>query len=311
MAGMIWGPLTADAAAMGSHWIYELEEIERRYPGGLEGFEAPVEGHYHHAQPVGGHTHYGHGALVLLDSVAEKGRFDADDFARRFVDYFTSESYTGYLDSAMKGTLANAKVSPPPDPLGADDDQLQTATRLAIAVVVHLDEDDERLLQIAESVTRVVQNNADAVAYMKANALILKALAQGKDPHTALHLAEEKMARLGGERETTVSEKIGAAFAAKLDEVTPTTERFGQSCPLKGSFPSAVHAFLRHSEDYREAIVATLRAGGDNAGRAGLLGGWLGAHLGVEAIPSEWRDRLVKRDRIAQRVESIVARVNS
>jgi ADP-ribosylglycohydrolase len=50
-----------------------------------------------------------------------------------------------------------------------------------------------------------------------------------------------------------------------------------------------------------------LRGGGDSAGRAALVGGWLGAHLGVEAIPVQWRDRLSGSERIGAAVDKIVA----
>jgi hypothetical protein len=72
--GALWGRLVADAAALGSHWIYDLEHQRRQFPGGVHGFEKPPPGHYHGGKNPGDQTHYGDGALLLLDSVAEHGR---------------------------------------------------------------------------------------------------------------------------------------------------------------------------------------------------------------------------------------------
>jgi len=75
---------------------------------------------------------------------------------------------------------------------------------------------------------------------------------------------------------------------------------------LPQSFPSALHAFLKHSNDFETAILANLRAGGDNAGRGAMLGSWLGAHLGVDAIPQEWRTRLTAAPRISAALDKIL-----
>ncbi len=96
------------------------------------------------------------------------------------------------------------------------------------------------------------------------------------------------------------------ALAKTGKEVTEATLEFGQACPLAQSFPSALHAFLKHSNDFESAILATLRAGGDNAGRGAILGSWLGAHLGVDAIPREWRTRLTAAPRISAALDKIL-----
>ena len=72
LRGAIWGQLVGDAFCLGSHWIYNLTELEKSFPGGVQGFEAPLEGHYHFGKQPGEQTHYGDGALVMLESVAER-----------------------------------------------------------------------------------------------------------------------------------------------------------------------------------------------------------------------------------------------
>jgi hypothetical protein len=52
-------------------------------------------------------THYGDGALVLLESLAQEGRFDAKAFGRSFIRAFRPGAYSGYIDRATRGTLEN------------------------------------------------------------------------------------------------------------------------------------------------------------------------------------------------------------
>jgi ADP-ribosylglycohydrolase len=85
--------------------------------------------------------------------------------------------------------------------------------------------------------------------------------------------------------------------------------QLGQSCPLASSFPAAVQAAVRHEASFADAILETARAGGDSAGRAAMVGAWLGAMHGVQAIPDEWRRLLEHHDRVERAVERMMSGV--
>lgn len=310
--GAIWGQFVGDAYCLGSHWIYDLAELGRLFPGGVTGFEAPAEGHYHAGKRSGDQTHYGDAALVLLRSVAGAGRFDAVDFGTRFVALFGSDDYRGYRDHATRGTLENfrafAKLHPGEGyhfQGGADDDQPATATRLAPVVIAHYR--DDGLLRVVESATRSGQDNDRAVAYMKAHALILRELFNGAGFQKALEVASRAMVDDPGPGRD-VTNAIHAAIEAVRMTVVDATLTFGQSCPLASSFPAAVQCALKHEADLGRAFGETANAGGDSAGRAALIGAWLGARLGVGAIPADWRDRLSARAEIDALAERLAAR---
>jgi ADP-ribosylglycohydrolase len=165
---------------------------------------------------------------------------------------------------------------------------------------------DPSLLTVVEQATRVCQNNPRAIAYMKFHALFLSELFAGRDIHSALHRAEEQIVSAEPEHGEEVRRKTRQAMEETLHEVEQATLTFGQSCPLVSSFPASIHALLKYPADFESGILATLRAGGDNAGRASMLGAWLGAHLGINNIPKTWITRLNHRDRISKAIEKIL-----
>lgn len=310
LRGALWGQLVGDAAALGTHWVYNLEDLKAAHPEGIHGFETPPKGHYHANKKPGAQTHYGDGALVALESLAATGRLDVTDFGRRWEEAFAPDRYTGYRDHATRGTFENLATfrekhpdATPAYQQGADDDQLISASAVAPVVVAH--RDDPEVLDAVARFTRVRQHNDRAVAYLRAEARILLELLAGRDVHSALHRVEEWLAK-EGDLGLEVRRKIGDAFARLGKTVTAATEELGQSCPLICSFPSSVHALLKAGDRFDEAIRNVLAAGGDNAGRAAIVGMWLGAHLGVDAIPEAWRNRLEARERIETAVETLV-----
>ena len=313
--GSIWGQFIGDAVCLGAHWIYDLNELAKRFPGGVAGFEAPAQGHYHAGKRSGDFTHYGDAALLMLQSVAQTGYFSPQDFGARFVALFSSKEYRGYLDHATKETLENYRpfaAKYPDNPYhfqgGADDDQPATATRLAPVVVAHLR--DEALLRAVISATQVCQNNSRAVVYMKCHAVILKEVLSG----TGLADAFKTGAKAVSDEPEYGREVSGATetVLSQLDQgVREVTLSFGQSCPLKSSFPAAMHAALKYQDDPRRAILESANAGGDNAARCAMIGTWLGALHGMDGIPSDWRDRVNARDEIENCIEKIVKRVEA
>lgn len=313
MRGALWGSLIGDAFCLGSHWIYDLDEIAARFPGGIKGFETPFSGHYHEGKKSGDFTHYGDVALLVLASVARCGHFDENDFGSHLISLMIDGTYTGYRDHAIKGMIANYRTcleNNPATPFdfqqGADDDQPATVTHLAPVVAAHLNDHD--LSGTITKATRVCQNNRRAIAYSQATALILKDLINGSPPEAAVS-ETIRLIQSSDSEYAEVIKRMELADASRTLSVHDATMLFGQSCPLLSSFTAALHTMLTCSNDFAEALTATANAGGDSAGRAAMVGAWLGAHLGIEAIPSEWLTRLTAHDQIKADIEQIVAAV--
>jgi ADP-ribosylglycohydrolase len=308
--GALWGSLVGDAFCLGSHWIYSLNELEKKFPGGVKGFETPLTGHYHFGKKSGDFTHYGDVAILMLSSVAEYGYFEAADFGSRFTRLMIEDNYIGYRDHATQGMLTNYLTHLNRNPgvpfdfqQGADDDQPATVTHLAPVVAAHLNTKD--LLNTIAKTTRVCQNNRRAIAFTQAAALILQNLLNGSTPETAV--ADTRLIIKAPDKAwLEVNKRMKIACAARMLSAIDATMLFGQSCPLYSSFTAALHTMLTCSASFENAIQSTANAGGDNAGRAAMIGAWVGAHLGIQAIPEAWRKRLTAQDQIEADVEKIV-----
>ena len=142
---------------------------------------------------------------------------------------------------------------------------------------------------------------------MKFNALLLSELLDGRDIQTALRRAEEQIVVVEPQFGQETTRQTREALEQTRNAVIEATLSFGQACPLPKSFPSSIHVLLKHPDDFESAILATLRAGGDSAGRASMVGAWLGAHLGIAAVPKAWRLRLSHADQISTNTEKILA----
>jgi ADP-ribosylglycohydrolase len=66
-----------------------------------------------------------------------------------------------------------------------------------------------------------------------------------------------------------------------------------------------VHLIGKYEGNLRKGIVENVMAGGDSAARGLVVGMILGAHLGFEAIPSEWLSGLKRYQHIVYLLERI------
>jgi ADP-ribosyl-[dinitrogen reductase] hydrolase len=79
-----------------------------------------------------------------------------------------------------------------------------------------------------------------------------------------------------------------------------TTQDFAASigCPeyvtgyIAHTVPVALHAAYSHPENFRTAVLSGIACGGDTDSVAAIIGGVVGAGVGVEGIPQVWRDNL-------------------
>ncbi len=297
--GALLGALTADAAAMGLHWLYDQRRIaeiagaapEFRAPNAVDfvGAEGKPLGYFAHGgKRAGEPSHYGAQMLAMATSLARSGAYDAEDYAKAFREAFgPGGSWTGYIDRPTRETLAKmdrAAEGAPLSACGADDAQLPALSKLPPLLVRHHGE--AGLPAMAASAVRVTNDRDDAAEWGAAFAAMLAAALEGAGPKACAAAARGHSARIDAQAE--------AALARKGETPAAAAAGFGLHCQLEVAFPAILH-ILGRAEDFASAARANIRAGGDSCGRAIPLGAILGAcFAGDEArgIPADWLSRV-------------------
>jgi ADP-ribosylglycohydrolase len=167
---------------------------------------------------------------------------------------------------------------------GAIDEQLPAVSKLPPLVACHAGDPD--LDDICESAIRVTNNTPRAVDFGRVCTQLLQASILGAS-------MDEALASAVAAGSPVVQESLTTALESETS-VRETTRAFGLHCDLGAGVPSLM-ANLKTAGSYTEAIRRNLYAGGDNCGRAIVLGAVCGAHFGVDGdngIPSEWLERV-------------------
>ena len=73
--------------------------------------------------------------------------------------------------------------------------------------------------------------------------------------------------------------------------------------------PVALHVWLRRPSDFREAVLETVRLGGDTDTVAAVVGALVGARVGREGIPEEWLRDLQEWPRTIAWMEELAAKL--
>lgn len=118
----VLGALVADAASLGTHWIYDVERVQE-CGGETPEFLAPNLENYrgipayfaHKGKQPGDLTHYGEQLMVGLRGQAradDRAQFDVAAFEKEFLAAFgPGGTWVGYIDYATRETLRNIDLA--------------------------------------------------------------------------------------------------------------------------------------------------------------------------------------------------------
>lgn len=295
-SALVLASLVADSLALGAHWIYDTERIKKEF-GRVDRLLKPLPGSFHPTKDKGEFTHYGDQAVVLLESVAEQGGFDVEDFSSRWRDLFSG--YKGYVDQATKATLQNMNRGAKPLEAGSSSSDLAGASRIS-ALVCRYDQDPEVLVRSAREQTKMTHNHPLVIEGAEFFARVCWRILQGDTPTSAIRdlLADRY-------KNSPLSDWVRAGLEAKGENSVAAIVRFGQSCHVDEAFPGVVQIIAKHENDLEEALIQSVMAGGDSAGRGMLVGMVLGSHLGLQGVPEAWVSGMKRGKALASLIEKI------
>ena len=276
---MVLASFAADSLALGAHWIYDTDEIDRQI-GRVDRLLKPLPNSYHPTKEKGQFTHYGDQALVLLESLAKTGEFFLPDFALSWKALFTG--YHGYIDKATSATLDNMDRQMPPDQCGSHSSELGGAARIAPLLFFYRD-DRQKLLEAVRQQTAMTHNHPATLAGASFIAKTAWSVLQGTSPIVAIEKVLDE-----GVDDIDLDIRLRGGLDSLGKDTRTTIKKFGQMCGIAAALPGAIHLIVSYENDLRSALIENVMAGGDSASRGLVVGMILGAYLGPQAIPQEW-----------------------
>jgi ADP-ribosylglycohydrolase len=293
---MVLASFAADSLALGAHWIYDTEWIEKNL-GRVDTFLKPPPNSFHPTKERGEFTHYGDQSFVLLESIDAKGEFDRKDFSDRWRALF--DGYKGYYDQATRDTLSNYASGHPLESAGSPSNDLAGASRMAPLVFCDR-RDPERLVKDVRDQTSMTHKdpltNDSAELFARTTYRVLN----GESPVKAMmEVAKERFAG------TELSRWVAAGLESKKGNSVSVISGFGQSCHTNEACSGVVHLIAKYEDNLEEALIQAVMAGGDSAARGMMVGMVLGARLGAGGLPDKWISDMVK----AKEIEALLERI--
>ena len=276
--------MIADALSFGSHWVYDTEKLEDNYSGIIKKYTAPMA-KFHEGKKAGDLSHYGEQAFALLKSIYKNEGFELKKYRDEWMEYI--ENNEMFMDHSMKESLEKFKESESLS--GSENVELGGLARSAPTFLdstidkedflaqIHLTHNGEIVDQTAEYIYQVMQDVFAGKDYRKA-------LLDNKD----------------------LNDYISGLFEniSSKDEVVKMADKRGQGCPTKQGFPIVLDVLLNYSNPL-DAFSVNIRAAGDNAARAMIIGMVLGADQGLVNVPEDLLDGLNKAGDLKEMINKL------
>ena len=263
--------LIADCYLLGSHWIYDADALKNLSINWDE-LNAPCAT-WHEGKGKGDFTHYGDHAKWLETSVKDNGCFNLDAYRSLWLK--NMKTYKGYIDGATKETLEMLEKDATLTQ-GSHSHDLSIVG--SIAPLLYVSNTKADFLASVANFVAFTHNDARVLNVANLFASILYDVANGSSIKDAMNTVEV---------DASLKSAFDAGVASCDQDTVESIQAFGAGCPVDGGFEGTVH-LLSHYDNFKDAMVANAKAGGDSASRGMVVGMIMGAvHYDV---PTSWRD---------------------
>lgn len=234
-------------------------------------------------------------SIEVAESLIQNKGFDPDNLAARYVDWIVSKRARGWgrtTLAAVNNLIAGKHWSQS----GIANSYGNGTAMRAAPFGVWYRNDLRSLVEIVKIDSAITHVSEEAEAGAIAIALTA-ALATNHDTDNLLeriheHLPDSKVK----------SCLYSLSSLVEAENIPPMTALsiLGTKADVRQTVPAVMYLFLRF-KDYHEAVETAIRAGGDTDTTAAIVGGLLGAKLGMKAIDKQFYgveqfDRLVSLD---------------
>lgn len=239
--------------------------------------------HYHQFLQAGESTINLKLAAIALRSIREHGRYEPEDYLRRYVDFMTTPGRhrDTYLEECHRHFFERYALDVDPRRCAAVEKHVGgLAGPLAVAAALSERPDEAR---------------EAALEHMRWTH-------QGPAMESALHLVLDILFELfdGISLEDAIGRRLdGDSLPAEMKSWLSFPDEavigglLSPACYLDDAVPATIYLALKYADDPQRALIVNANLGGDNCHRGAVLGALLGAAHGPKAWPQRWRDGLL------------------
>ncbi|MCY0880043.1 MAG: ADP-ribosylglycohydrolase family protein [Firmicutes bacterium] len=241
-----------------------------------------------------------------------QGHFDPYEWARRLLAWEDRMRRQGSLDllgPSTRHALSALQAGESLEQTGRFGTTNGAAMRIAPIGVAVGAEPLPRLVDVVEEVSRITHNTGLAIAGAAAVAAVVSAGVDGALLHEAIELAV-RAAALGAARGHWMA---GADVATRIQWAVSLAQRYGPTDELleildrlvgtsvatQESIPAAFAVLAAFGDNLWEALGAAASVGGDTDTIAALVGAMGGALWGVDALPQDAREIVIRVNQLA------------
>lgn len=316
--GTLYGLCIGDALAMPVHWYYNRGALGEDY-GQVTDYLAPRNPHpdsilwrsayaalnsrgdilhdqaqywgqkgihYHQFLRAGENTLTVKICRLLVDSLNQTGRYDADDFLRRYIAFMTTPGLhqDTYVEECHRNFFRNYARGLPPRRCGVEEKHIGGLVGMVPVVVRYFNQPEKARTAALEHLALT----HPGVKMETAGSLIIDILLAVLDGAPLKAAILEHLERQD-------NPLMGHPYVKWLKDPDDWVigPRFSTACYVEDSIPAVIYLALKYHTDPERALIVNTNLGGDNAARGAVLGALLGAAHGMEGFPLRWTTGLL------------------
>jgi hypothetical protein len=293
------GATVADAAARPLHWVYDPKKLNRYIKGKKEiAFLKKSKSPFYSIKTgnVSGYNDVGQVMFKTLISIKKKSEI-LKNFKRNIVKNFGPGSVY-WRNLKLRKKYKKIKWKIPMNGPWIHQNILETIqnikTKKSITGGKKVNESDGYCAALPYFLFNSSETDLKRAIKSVANSKINETYALAKLKIIDLAMKGEKrpvntFAKKYGKNPyfKDVVTNIKKVLRLKNHNHTKVVKKFGKACSYPGTFMGSIHAMIT-SNNYKSAIIKTIKAGGCNCSRANFVGAYFAAYKGFKNIPSSW-----------------------
>lgn len=274
---LVLASIVADAYCLGSHWIYDLNELKKLPLNWNQLNNAQAK--WHKGKKAGELTHYGDLNVFFYSYIKNQKTFDKNDYLQNFADFM--KSYNGYIDGSSSKTLEHFN-----NPLTEESKSTDLSIISRIPGLLLVSNNKEEFLINVENLVILSHNSNIAISVARLFSLVLIDVLEGNKIIDSFNKYKEDFS-------SDVQDLINKGINSKLSSTEISLKEFGIACSIEHGLAGVLHILSKY-DNFEDLMIFNAKVGGDNSSRAMMAAILFAAKEGISQIPSSWLKTKVK-----------------